>query len=308
MNCSNPYVRTPAGFRPLSVVLSEDARVSSTPFPCGRCYMCRKSKQRVWVHRMLLEKRSHARSMFITLTYNDDHYPYCGSVCKRDVQLFLKRLRKLCQPDKLRYFVCGEYGERTWRPHYHGVIYGTDDVELVEMSWRSGSQTGAQEPLGFVSCGELNIKSAYYVSKYAVKGMTYNRHKELVERGLRPEFKLSSKGRSDDIDHPGGLGIAAIKEIGENIKRMHWKPKTVRELSYKGKKMPLGRYLTEKLIQYAGLDRNDYLNELWDYQDEIFKKHNKEGECYRHNIREEKRVLRKKLMYNEKVYGKGDVL
>lgn len=63
-----------------------------------------------------------------------------GVCCKSDVQKFVKRLRRkidyhektLSQDEKsLRYFIASEYGPRTLRPHYHGIIW-TDNALLAQ--------------------------------------------------------------------------------------------------------------------------------------------------------------------------------
>lgn len=49
---------------------------------------------------------------------------------KRDVQLFLKRLRKYVYKntrERLRYFIVGEYGPKTYRPHYHLLLFFSSD-------------------------------------------------------------------------------------------------------------------------------------------------------------------------------------
>lgn len=56
-----------------------------------------------------------------------------GVCCKKDVQNFLKRLRKLIYKEiisdeksettSIRYYVASEYGPKTFRPHYHGIIF-----------------------------------------------------------------------------------------------------------------------------------------------------------------------------------------
>ena len=49
-----------------------------------------------------------------------------------DIQKFLKRLRKDYR-GKLRYFVAGEYGEQTARPHYHMILYGWKPTDLKNL-------------------------------------------------------------------------------------------------------------------------------------------------------------------------------
>lgn len=91
--------------------------------PCGKCIGCRLEHSRKWAVRCVLEASCHAQNCFVTLTYADEHLPPDGSLCKRDLTLFLKRLRKSRPGQKIRYFACGEYGERLRRPHYHLILF-----------------------------------------------------------------------------------------------------------------------------------------------------------------------------------------
>lgn len=63
-----------------------------------------------------------------------------AAASKRDVQLWLKRLRRMLDYDKdeifpsdfkgsksFRYFITSEYGPRTLRPHYHGLLFIDDE-------------------------------------------------------------------------------------------------------------------------------------------------------------------------------------
>ena len=64
------------------------------PLPCGKCPECLKARSEEWTMRLKLELMEHEESCFITLTYSDTD----GELCKRDYQLFLKRLRKYIYP------------------------------------------------------------------------------------------------------------------------------------------------------------------------------------------------------------------
>ena len=66
----------------------------------------------------------HQQSWFVTLTYDDDHLPPVGSLHPPDVRNFLKRLRKDRPPGTVSYYLCGEYGSQTDRPHYHAILFG----------------------------------------------------------------------------------------------------------------------------------------------------------------------------------------
>ncbi|MDE7431015.1 MAG: hypothetical protein K2N34_03755, partial [Lachnospiraceae bacterium] len=73
-------------------------------FKCGSCPECLQEKSSKWALRAVYESREHAFNCMVTLTYDDYIYDSKGnivgervsdkSVDKRDVQLFLKRLRK----------------------------------------------------------------------------------------------------------------------------------------------------------------------------------------------------------------------
>lgn len=94
------------------------------PYPCGKCVPCVYRDKRVWTHRILLESFLHASSVFVTLTYNDQHLPADGCLVPGHLQLWLKRIRKSLAPERVRFFACGEYGGTTWRPHYHLAMFG----------------------------------------------------------------------------------------------------------------------------------------------------------------------------------------
>ena len=87
--------------------------------PCGRCLPCRIEKTREWKVRLLHELDAHESAVFVTLTYDPDHLPEDLSVSKRELQLYIKRVRFAHEPRKIKYFGCGEYGEQYGRPHYH---------------------------------------------------------------------------------------------------------------------------------------------------------------------------------------------
>ena len=93
-------------------------------YGCGQCLPCRVNRRRIWTHRVLLEAIKSSESSFITLTYDDENLPENGSLCPSHVRDWLKRIRKKVEPRKLRYFLVGEYGDETKRPHYHVALFG----------------------------------------------------------------------------------------------------------------------------------------------------------------------------------------
>lgn len=145
--------------------------------PCGKCSGCLHDRANEWAVRCCLESLYHEDSIFVTLTYDDDHNP--GRLIKADLQRFLKRLRK--KVGQVRYFACGEYGARTFRPHFHLIIFGwsPSDKRLFRLTNMNDELYISDElrklwPFGFHSIGEFNFKTASYVAKY-VLGVNKNR-------------------------------------------------------------------------------------------------------------------------------------
>ena len=161
--------------------------------PCGQCYACRIQRSRDWATRCVLEAKMHEENCFITLTYADEHLPAGLSLCKKDFQDFIKRLRKNTGA-KIRYYMCGEYGEQYQRPHFHACLFGWKPDDLVLFSQRSGVSLYRSATLekawqykGFVTVGDVTYDSAAYVARYVLKKIT-GANAEEHYAGRLPEY------------------------------------------------------------------------------------------------------------------------
>ncbi len=289
--CKKPFVKRPIGIGRKKIALSEDARLASTPFPCGQCLHCRINRSRIWQHRLLLEQLTSQCSSFITLTYNDENVPENGSLVPEDVSKFLKRLRYYLPQRKVRYYMVGEYGDGKERPHYHGALYnvGLFDEQFVKQAW---SIDGKE--IGFIMLGDLNHHSARYLVGYVTKGMT--RKDNPMLKGRLPEFARMSKG------NPGGLGAEAAKMIGQKLETEEKNLAVVRELRHGKKMMPLGKYLQDLVAKAMKCDDNKKGCEFWDYQQEMFENHMTDGEIFIDNVQEESRVKRRRQEKKTQIY------
>lgn len=154
--------------------------------PCGKCMACRIAKTREWAVRLLHESGYHDDMAFVTLTYAEEFLPEDESLDKRELQNFLKRLRKgLGNEKKIKYFACGEYGDRFFRAHYHAIIFGIGpkDVDLVRKAW----------PFGFVEVKPVMLENIKYVTGYVKKKLDGPLGKETYQ-GKKEPFQLQSKG------------------------------------------------------------------------------------------------------------------
>lgn len=148
----------------------------------------------------------HEHTCFVTLTFADEHLPPDMSVSVRDIQLFMKRLRK--RTGKVRFFACAEYGDDNKRPHYHLLLFGYDFPD--RKPWSKTPSGHIQDrsaileslwPFGFATVGSVTPESAGYVARYAVKKITGKRAAEHYRRfnphtgeflQVRPEFACMS--------------------------------------------------------------------------------------------------------------------
>jgi len=172
--------------------------------PCGQCIGCRLERSRQWATRIMFETQLHEENSFITLTYANEHLPNPPTLDYRHFQLFMKRLRKVLG-HKVRFYMCGEYGDKYFRPHFHACLFGVDfftDRVLFDHSpsghplYRSPLLERCW-PYGHSSIGELTFESAAYVARYVTKKITGDAAEEHyrfvdVDTGevhdLKPEF------------------------------------------------------------------------------------------------------------------------
>lgn len=182
---------------------------------CGKCLVCHMKYSAVWAQRLMHEKKFHEKAVFATLTYNDVSLPpkwdgrllsgyassaidahknhdrkKCAGLCKVDIQNFLKRLRKKV---KVRFYLAGEYGERTARAHYHAIIFGLgdnlQDSKVLQDAWSLDGKV-----LGHIDVKKVEYASCAYVARYVVKKQVGRKSKEEYAcRGVIPEFSLMSR-------------------------------------------------------------------------------------------------------------------
>ena len=213
--------------------------------PCGKCPACIERKSNEWATRIYYEWINSKSAQFFTLTYAEEHlthnyvtlhYPTYDEevllpvLCKRDVQLFMKRLRKRLG-NGIRFFLGGEYGEEFGRPHYHFILFNypsniseDDLLQYVVDSWS----------YGMVQSGETNIKRVMYVAKYIYSATQLQDN--TIDGFVKP-FILCSR-------RPG-LGLSYVTD---KTKKYHNDTLETCVFMEDGKIMPMPRYYRDKLF------------------------------------------------------------
>lgn len=218
---------------------------------CSKCEYCRQKQRKDWAKRMIAEWKYGFRfAYFLTLTYDEFSIPlkvdYDSGivqydVCKRDIQLFLKRFRRyfVKVTGAIRYFCVSELGDRTQRPHYHMILFCEKPVSQNEMkammlkTWQKG----------FILDASI-VRSAaafYYIANYMYKDAN----------GIK-SFRLSSRRPA--------IGLCYVKarkkwhhEIGKLYEHSYFPC-----ASYNGFQASIPRYLKDKL--YTRLEKQYILD------------------------------------------------
>lgn len=217
-------------------------------FPCGKCHSCLKRRVSGWSFRLMTECKRSKSAYFVTLTYDEQNVPITNngfmSLVRRDVQLWMKKLRKV-NKEKLKYYLCGEYGEKFGRPHYHVILFNADLETLVGKKVARGMQQklipmdGKYHAMcdswnnGYVTVGKVNVKSVGYTLEYIHKGRVVPAH----QRDDRTkEFSLMSKGMGDNY---------------VNDRTKAWHMADMKDSMYltieDGKKIAMPRYIKDKI-------------------------------------------------------------
>lgn len=209
-------------------------KVGAILIPCGHCIGCRLDYSRKWADRMMLELETAKKAVFVTLTYNnesahwtqfDDEYnPMFASLDKRDCQLFMKRLRKEFKSVKIRFYLAGEYGDKTLRPHYHAIIYGLglsdfSDLRIfgtneMHQNYYVSDKLEHIWGLGHVLLADVSWQTCAYVGRYVTKKMSGDKEITYAERNVCKEFSLMSRKPGIGADylslHPDCLDFGSI--------------------------------------------------------------------------------------------------
>lgn len=173
---------------------------------CGKCIGCRLEYSRMWAIRLMKEVSTSKASCFITLTYDDENLPI-GKIPTLYHPHFIEfrdRLRAHIRYHygkdvKIKYFMCGEYGSKNFRPHYHAIITGFDFPDKVEEYQRGGYSHYQSELLtklwrkGRTETCDVSFDTCAYVARYITKKITGEEAKDYYD-GFQQEYATCSKG------------------------------------------------------------------------------------------------------------------
>jgi len=249
-----------------------------TPVPCGQCINCKKRRSRHWVFRLNEEAKISSSAAFLTLTYENAPISINGfpTLVKKDYQDFMKRLRLLAPTSKketrIKYYACGEYGSKTYRPHYHAILFNLphnliNNPTQVYDTWKHGH----------IMIAPNNEKTTNYVAGYITKQTFERRDHYDINSGLitaddrQQEFSLMSKN----------MGLSYLTP---EIKKFYRDTKTFVIVKENGELISMPRYyknhiftseeLTQMYKEYINIIDEDIEQEINNIGSDYFKRHN----------------------------------
>lgn len=228
------------------------------------------------MHRIKLEAAQYADNTFLTLTYADHSLPRDGSLEPMLLKEFMWRVRtrvrrsKLLEQDgeprKVRFYAVGEYGDESWRPHYHVMLFNYPSClrgqtrmypkyrkccppcDLISGLWYRSD--APDEQLGRVSLDPYSDALASYICGYVTKKMTVKSDARL--NGRYPEFARQS-------NRPG-IGHGYLHDVADVLLRYYDVATELGDvpsaLDHGRSRLPMGRYMRSKLRELVGMEKN----------------------------------------------------
>lgn len=203
---------------------------------------CLGNRRTEWAFRLNEEMKVATTGHFLTLTYADEYVPVTEdgelTLSKKDIRDFIKRLRwniylewmntftseeivlkwPLKRPT-IKYYLTGEYGTETHRPHYHAITFNVSQEIMRDMAniWKKGN----------IKIGTVTPLSINYVTKYLISDIEDTSTKEKTFSWMSNKI--------------GEHYLEANHKLHKNLKRDY-------AINQNGQKTRLPRYYKDKIF------------------------------------------------------------
>lgn len=264
--------------------------------PCGKCFNCVANHAREWAFRCSIERDFSIVSSFITLTVEDSKMEtvFPGrNLCYKPFQDFMKRLRG--RVGVVRFLMCGEYGDKFDRPHYHALIFGYGFPDryvwkvvdghiiyrssLLEDCWKDGFST-------VEDCTDGSIQ---YVCRYVMKKLL----PDYQDVQVPPFIRMSLKP---------GIGYQYFRYFGEDFLKKGLDGIYYNDyVTYVDKKIPVPRFYLKMFEKRNNVDFVSYNQQkfLRDYDPFSTSDHD-----LRREMEYRREVTKGRIIFGERIYGK----
>lgn len=213
--------------------------------PCGRCFECLKSRASNWKSRLYVEYQHSKRSVFLTLTIDNEHLEFCQSNTSSSIRRFLELYRRYFG-HSVRHFFITELGSEKGRLHFHGILFDYD----CELQWIHDHWTYGQVWIGW-----CNARTIGYIVKYITK----------------PQSDISPDWYYPKTYCSPGLG----KQFLQNPNVVEYHQKSFNQLVHVGTCMyTMPRYYRDKIFDKKLMQKHYYEQLRLDFEDGFFRSKN----------------------------------
>lgn len=279
-----------------SVDLKTGQLLEQIDIPCGKCVGCRLDYSRQWATRMVMESMLYKHNYFITLTYSNEYMDSMPEKYKNvdgaytlypnDLSAFIKRLRRKFEYELdhvgVRFYACGEYGSKTFRPHFHICLFNAPIPDCIQVGNNKIGQplfdsnfVSSLWPCGHICIGELNWQTCAYTARYTMKKAGGQDAEYYRELNLNPEFVRMSRrpgiGFDYFCDHQDSffdndkIVLPATSKDKRNVQKIPtYFVKKMQDLdpvsvaSSKARRAEAGRLYHEAKMSKIGLEEEEY--------------------------------------------------
>lgn len=148
----------------------------------------------------------------IHLTYSEDCLPADAREALRDIQNYIRRLRKYYKGKELKYIVITETGAENGRFHHHITISGGVSRDILEEEWKKGfanskrlqfTDKGLQGLANYMTKQKLAFRR-WNCSKNLIKPTEKVRHNRVSQKKLKEMYQYQEQnGEKALINHYG---------------------------------------------------------------------------------------------------------
>ena len=177
-------------------------------FNCKKCNLCLKYKRFDWVKRAVNEWPNWKNHYFITLTFDDKNYKNFWFEPRFLSKWIKEILRK--KIGECTYLGSQEFGEKTWRKHYHLILFTNfdfDDLEYLKKTKKNNkiyTSKFLNQMWKFGSCNQINpissIAEINYVCSYSVKKLKNGKSNPLIPKNYQGEKLIIARGFGDKLN------------------------------------------------------------------------------------------------------------
>lgn len=282
----SPYIMDLNYYKNKKELFNPTKNVYDVMSTCGKCEECIASKRYKLSIRFKNEMDKHPYKYFLTITFNDvnilrnplfynpkNNSSYNTMLSKYHVKKIIANIRNKLKriygkQFTFSYFLCGEYGPKTLRAHYHIALFMDQPLSLEKKKGIKEKYTCDifnSKQYGFYDLVKIkpNDKVSNYITKYMLKSSNLIGNKPLkkysidIERAyinlfksldlptlkiLEPKFQAPFLFKSKRFGNNNDLA----KDIEQGILTIHYKRKFIIDLGFI-KNIFLYNLLCEKL-------------------------------------------------------------